>query len=247
MKTIIFTLVTVLSVSIAIGKNKVYVLNPENDFPIFTQKQIDTLNQQICIDVENKLNPYSTMGIYTYRIYNLHLHDRYHPFGLKIKDMMKNYARFYVIAESGYMLSERKGVKQREIVKTMVSATSLILNEYRQCICIYYKYGIIPVEKYPDSDLILYAFYKKKILGIEWYFKMDINDYLLGVTSGGIIYVFYKKDGIFYFTTIDEFPEDKIRKYVFDNEKWHPELREGVKKKMRELINLRKKKAYDSH
>ena len=76
---------------------------------------------------------------------------------------------------------------------------------------------------------------------------MDINDYLLGVTSGGIIYVFYKKDGIFSFTTIDEFPEDKIRKYVFDNEKWHPELREGIKKKMRELINLRKKKAYESH
>ena len=86
---------------------------------------------------------------------------------------------------------------------------------------------------------MLFAFYKKKILGIEWYFKMDINDYVLGVTRKGIIYVFFVNNGVFSFVTIDEFPEDEFRKYVFDNEKECSELRKGVKNKIMELINLR--------
>lgn len=238
MKKRIFNIVMVLLASIPAvpAESRIRVLNPENDFPVFTQQQIDDLNGLICTDIE-KTKVGNIDGIYTYRIYTLCLRDKYEAFikiPAKLRALTKKRPDFYVENKS-YAVSrdQRKGKKKKGAEeKKFISVKSIVLDSNKRYLGKHYLQGFIPVEDFQISyeAILLYALSKKEEMGFRWYFQTDIgHKYVIGVTYENEIYVFCDKEGKPVAMPIDEFPENEFYEYKMVNSREYPELREGIK------------------
>ena len=120
MRKHLFNIVMVLLTSIPVvpAESRISVLNPGNDFPAFTQQQIDDLNCLICTDIE-KAKVGNLDGIYTYRVYTLCLRDKYEAFikiPAELRVLSKKRPDFYVENKT-YAVSraKRKGKKKKGI------------------------------------------------------------------------------------------------------------------------------------
>ena len=241
--------------SVVMAGNKVHVLNPVNDFPIFTQAQIDTLNKQICIDVEKELKPDSMIGIYTYRIYKLCLRNKYGGYGLMsmstpseykppVKQIMADSIGCVVFDIQSTALYNWKYKRRRFRKKwyldgqRMAAAITVVLDNNKRFLGIYDVHGLIT----EDYGVISYAISMREKLGIRWYFMTDIGDkYVLGVTYDSSIYAFYKDDGIFTMVTFEDFLESKICESCSDKNTEYPlaDMKEGIKRTIFELLKCK--------
>lgn len=239
MKKRLFNIVMVLLVSIpaAPAESRIRVLNPENDFPVFTQQQIDDLNGLICTDVEKTVKTGNIDSIYTYRVYTLCLRDKYEAFikiPAKLRALTKKRPDFYVEIKS-YAVSrdKRKGKKKKGAEeKKFISVKSIVLDSKKRYLGNHYLHSFIPVKNflYSYEAISLYALSKKEEMGIRWYFKTDIgHKYVIGVTYGNEIYVFCDKEGKPVAMPIDEFPENEFYEYKMVNSREYPDLKEGIK------------------
>lgn len=235
-----------------LAENKVYVLNPENDFPIFTQGQIDTLNRQICIDVENALKPDTIIGIYNYRIYTLCLRNKYGGYGLMSMIIPSEYKPpvkkiisdsigcvvFDVQATALYNWEyKRRRFRRKWYIdgQRMVAAVTVVLDSCKRFLGRYSVQGFIP----KDYEAISYAISKREELGIRWYFMTDIGDkYVIGIAYDNSIYAFYDDDGIFTTVAFDDFPESRICEHCFDKNTEYPlaDMKDGIERTIVELL-----------
>ena len=238
MRKHLFNIVMVLLTSIPVvpAESRISVLNPGNDFPAFTQQQIDDLNGLICTDIE-KSKIGNLDGIYTYRVYTLCLRDKYEAFikiPAELRVLSKKRPDFYVENKT-YAVSraKRKGKKKKGIEeKRFISVTSIVLDSNKRYLGKHYLQGFIPVEDFQNSyeAILLYALSKKEEMGFRWYFQTDIgHKYVIGVTYGNEIYVFCDKEGKPVAMPIDEFPENEFYEYKMVNSREYPDLKEGIK------------------
>ena len=138
MRKHLFNIVMVLLTSIPVvpAESRISVLNPGNDFPAFTQQQIDDLNGLICTDIE-KSKIGNLDGIYTYRVYTLCLRDKYEAFikiPAELRVLSKKRPDFYVENKT-YAVSraKRKGKKKKGIEeKRFISVTSIVLDSNKR-------------------------------------------------------------------------------------------------------------------
>lgn len=248
MKKRLFNIVMVLLTSILAvqAESRIRVLNPENDFPVFTQQQIDDLNGLICTDVEKTVKTGNIDSIYTYRVYTLCLRDKYEAFikiPAELRALAKKRPDFYVENKSYAVRSAKKKgkKKKRNEEKRFISATSIVLDSNKHYLGCHYLYGFIPIEnfQYSSEAILLYALSKKEEMGVRWYFRTDIGDeYVIGMTYDNQIYVFCDNEGKPVAMPIDKFPENKFYEYKMTNSREYTELKEGIK---RAIFNLIKK------
>lgn len=237
-----------------LAENKVYVLNPENDFPIFTQGQIDTLNRQICIDLENALKPDSIVGIYNYRIYTLCLRNKYGgygPMGMVVPSEYTPPVKKVISDSIGCVVFDVQATalynweyKRRRFRKKwyvdgqrMVAAVTVVLDSCKRFIGRYSVPGFIA----EDYEAISYAISKREELRIKWYFMTDIgNKYVIGVAYDNSIYAFYDDDGIFITVAFDDFPKSRICEHCFDKNTEYPlaDMKNSIKRTIVELLRL---------
>ena len=157
MKKRIFNIVMVLLASIPAvpAESRIRVLNPENDFPVFTQQQIDDLNGLLCTDIEQTKVGHID-GFYNYRIYTLCLRDKYEAFikiPAKLRALTKKRPDFYVENKS-YAVSrdQRKGKKKKGAEeKKFISVKSIVLDSNKRYLGKHYLQGFIPVEDFQIS------------------------------------------------------------------------------------------------
>ena len=238
MRKHLFNIVMVLLTSIPVvpAESRISVLNPGNDFPAFTQQQIDDLNGLICTDIE-KSKVGNLDGIYTYRVYTLCLRDKYEAFikiPAELRALTKKRPYFYVENKSYTVIRDKRKDKKKKGTeeKRFISATSIVLDSNKCYLGNHYLHSFIPVKNflYSYEAILLYALSQKEEMGIRWYFQTDIgHNYVIGVTYDNQIFVFCDNGGKPIVMPIDEFPENEFYEYKMVNSREYPELREGIK------------------
>ena len=221
MRKHLFNIVMVLLTSIPVvpAESRISVLNPENDFPVFTQQQIDDLNGLICTDIE-KSKVGNLDGIYTYRVYTLCLRDKYEAFikiPAELRALTKKRPYFYVENKSYTVIRDKRKDKKKKGTeeKRFISATSIVLDSNKCYLGNHYLHSFIPVKNflYSYEAILLYA----------------LHNYVIGVTYDNQIFVFCDNGGKPIVMPIDEFPENEFYEYKMDNSREYPKLKEGIK------------------